>query len=177
MFFKTKKSNICVAVTQNINANNQDLQQISYFTESYVMSQVLDKTTLYIAKDNAQYMVDKTNQILKHIDFSQHTMQINQLKVAVGKIAITENNTSNGRKLSLKNDSSQGISLEGGITIENNSLLEKTCQAKYQAFSNTLQLFTIDLTNSEFVTQSTVKIIANGQEQISNVQLVEIKLL
>ena len=175
MFFKPKKSKVCVMLRQKIIMEKRSLEQISYYTERYVVSQIMDKTTMYIATDNQQYMVDTNQQQLKAIDLSQQQMQINQLKAAIGMLQFQEKQTNAGRQLSITNDNDKNIRIKAELDIKSFPLLAKTCNQSYQNFSNSLQIYSVEIAPDEYVARSHTEFILNEQTKTTDVELVEIK--
>jgi len=159
---------------QKITMGDKFLEQTSYYTENYVVSQILDKTTLYIAAENRQYMVDSTQKNLKPIDLSQQMMQINQLKVAVGELQITENSEENGRKVLIVNQA-ENIQIQAEIHIRSFPPLAQTCNQAYQNFSNSLQIFSVDIQANEYIALSHVEFSFNNQTKITDIESFEIK--
>ena len=159
---------------QKITMGDKSLEQTSYYTENYVVSQILDKTTLYIAAENRQYLVDTTQKTLKSIDLSQQMMQINQLKVAVGALQVTESAEENARKLLISNQA-ENIQIKAEIQIRSYPPLAQTCNQSNQDFSNSLQLFSVVLQPNEYIARSYVKFSFNNQTKITNIETVQIE--
>ena len=159
---------------QKITMGDKSLEQTSYYTENYVVSQILDKTTLYIAAENRQYVVNTAQKNLKSIDLSQQMMQVNQLKVAVGELQVTEESEENARKLFISNQA-ENIQIKAEIQIRSYPPLAQTCNQPYQDFSNSLQIFSVALQPDEYIARSHVELSFNNQTNITDIETFEIK--